>query len=352
MLESGLGFAALFTELMRDYFQVQPQCTFGYSLGEISMLCAQDVWTNYDQGSNILNSSPLFGTRLSGPKNAVREYWGLPQGQDHQGGDFWSTYVLMAPVSRVMEYLKHENRVYLTHINTPKEVVIAGDTQACLRVIKTLNCDALRAPADHVLHCKAMSSEYHELIKLNTLPIQKVPDTVFYSAAEYKPIAIESHSIGRNLAKGLCQQLNFPRLVSQVYEDGTRIFIEAGAGSTCSRWIGEILKQKEHVTAVLNKRGVDDHTSIFRVLAKLVSHQVSLDLSSLYCQTPENSSQNKSSLRKITIDGYRISYTILSDKKKEIFKELSSTSMVDQNSEQQPNTLSTKKIKEVNSPEI
>lgn len=349
MLNSGVGFAIFFTAIMQDCFQVKPQSVLGYSLGETTMICAQSLWANYHTDS--LSSSPLFKTRLSGPRNAVREYWGLPQLQNHEGGDCWSSFVLMAPASQVRECLKHENRVYLTHINTPKEVVIAGDTQACQRVIQTLNCDVFPVPVDHVLHCEAMRSEYRELVRISTFPLQKVPDTVFYSAAEYKPITLDSHSIAHNIATNLCQQLDFPRLINRVYEDGTRIFVEAGAASTCSRWIGEILKQKEHVTVSLNKRGVDDHTSIVKALAKLVSHRVSLDLSPLYCQMQESSSKGKSVVKTITLGGSRISSTILSYKDKKIFT-LSSSSLIQKPAKQQHRLPNLKTFEALTSPKL
>ncbi|AOW99674.1 beta-ketoacyl synthase [Moorena producens PAL-8-15-08-1] len=338
MLKSGMAFGGILTIIMRDYFQVQAQSTFGYSLGELSMMIGQSVWTNYDQAIDGLSSSEIFRTRLSGPKNAVREYWGLPQGNDDQHKQIWSTYVLITPVSQVVEYLKHENRVYLTHINTPKEVVIAGDPQACRRLIDTLKCDAFRAPADDVLHCDAMASEYHELARLTSLPIGSKPETIFYSAADYKPITLESHAIGHAIAKGLCQPLDFPRLINQVYDNGAKIFVEVGAGSTCSRWIGENLKDKEHVTVSLNKRGSNDHTSIVKALAKLVSHQVSLDLSPLYTQEPENAGQRRSMVKTITLGGSRIKSRILSNTNQEIAETLSSNVLIHKTWEQ-PQTL-------------
>jgi acyl transferase domain-containing protein len=93
---------------------------------------------------------------------------------------------------------------------------------------------------------------------------------------------IDSNLIGKNIAKALCHQLDFPRLVNRAYNDNIRIFIEVGVGSNCSRWISEILKDKEHLAVSLNRRGVDDHTSIIKALAKLFSHRVELDLSPLY----------------------------------------------------------------------
>ena len=282
MLESEVGIAGLMTAILKNYFQIQSPYAFGYSLGETSMMLAQGIWTSFKSTSDYLNSSPLFKTQLSGPKNAVRHHWGLPLIHGGKSEEFWSNYILICSPSKVQEVLKNESRVYMPLINTPEEVVIAGETQACQRVIETLKCDAFSTSINHVIHCEPMQSEYDELVKVNTLPTQANSSTIFYSAAEYSPINIDSHLIGKNIAKALCQQLDFPRLVNHVYNDNIRIFIEVGVGSNCSRWISEILKDKEHLTVSLNRRGVDDHTSIIKALAKLFSHRIELDLSPLY----------------------------------------------------------------------
>ncbi|MHC5890677.1 PfaB family protein [Nostoc sp.] len=319
MFESEIAFARYMTAIFRDDFQVKPQSVFGYSLGETSMMVAQGVWSDFEGGSNTLNSSPLFGDKLSGPKNAVREYWGLT---DSPNNNFWNTYVLMATPTQVRECLKHENRVYLTQINTPEEVLIAGDDAACKRVIETLGCNAFPAPFDHVIHCEAMRSQYEEIKKVNTLPSQTLPGIVFYSAADYQPIALESEVIAHNIAKGLCQELDFPQLVNRVYGDGVRIFLEAGAGSVCSRWIDKILGNKDHITVSLNRRGMDDHASMVKALAKLLSHQVNVDLSPLYSQAQETANSNKATLRTVTLGGKAIAATILSDENRKIVKDL------------------------------
>jgi PfaB family protein len=330
MFLSGLSMAEIMTKILRDYFRVQPQAVFGYSLGEISTFLAQGVWASYSyaQGIEALNLSPLFSTRLSGPKEAVREHWDMPrEDKDHEDKDFWSAYVLITPASQVIEALKQEERVYLTQINTPTEAIIAGDTQACLRVIESLGCDAFCAPMDYAIHCEAMGSEYDELVKLNALPIQSATGIRFYSSAEYKPITLDSHAISHSVAKALCQPVDFPRLVNQVYDDGARIFIETGAGSNCSRWISEVLKQKAHVTVSLNRRGVDDHVSMIKALAKLFSHQVAMDLSPLY-QAPQNEQKRLSIDKTITLGGHDIRSTILNERNREIFKNLPSKSLL------------------------
>ena len=147
-----------------------------------------------------------------------------------------------------------------------------------------LGCDAFRAPFNHVIHCEPLKSEYDELIKLNTLPLRNTPEIGFYSAANYGQIELESQKIAHNLTQTLIQQLDFSRLVKRVYQDDYRIFIEVGAGSNCSRWIKNILKSQAHATISLHRRNTDDFTSLIKALAKLVSHQVKLDLSPLYPQ--------------------------------------------------------------------
>ncbi len=315
MFESRNAFARYMTAIFRDDFQVKPKYVFGYSLGETSMMVAQGVWSDFEGGSNTLNSSPLFGDKLSGPKNAVREYWGLT-------GDtkiVWSNYVLMATPAQVRECIKPEKRVYLTQINTPEEVLIAGEEAACQRVIKTLGCNAFPAPFDHLIHCETMRSQYGEIKKVNTLPTQNIPDITFYSAAEYKPIELTSEAIAHNIATGLCQELDFPKLVNRIWDDGAKIFIEAGAGGVCSRWIDKILGTKEHLTVSLNRRGMEDHTSIVKALAKLLSHRVSVDLSPLYSLSSATTHQSKLTQRKITLGGNSITATILSDENRQLF---------------------------------
>ena len=276
LLETGTGFAVLFTEIMQQYFRVKPQMSFGYSMGESTMMYALGVWPNADQGSRFVHSSPLFHTRLMGKKQVISDYW------QQTGKNLWSSHVLMATPEQVKHCLQTEKRVYLTHINTPQEVVIAGDPQGCLRVIDRLECDGFRSPSDMVLHCEAMQSEYSSFMQLNTVPLGTVPETIFYSSANYAPIPLKQHAIAHHLSQGVCQMLDFPRLVNRTYEDGARIFLELGSGGSCSRWISETLQQRDHVALCINRRGADDLASIVKMLAQLVSHGVDVDLSPLY----------------------------------------------------------------------
>src|SRR5262249_47822996 len=68
----------------------------------------------------------------------------------------------------------------------------------------------------------------------------------------------------------------------------------------------------------INKRGVDDHTTIIRGLAVLLSHRITLDLSSLYNQAPQSSSE-KSLVKTIKLGGRGTRLTIMTEENKKKF---------------------------------
>ncbi|MGA2503442.1 MAG: PfaB family protein [Anaerolineales bacterium] len=283
MLISGSSLAFLYTEVLQKVFQIHPASAFGYSLGEVSMLFASRVWTEADQTSKALRESPLFRTRLSGPQNAVREYWKIPtRGEDDPPETIWGNYLLMTGAEEVKEALVGETRVYLTHVNTPRQVVIGGDPDRCRRVISKLKCKSLQAPFNYAIHCEPIHSEYEKLIELHSVPVSNQPNMTLYSAATYQPMPIDRQKIAKQIAQELCHCLDFPRLIQLAYNDGARIFIELGAGSNCARWVNETLEGQAHAAFSINRKGVDDHTSILRLMARMVSHRVPVNLNLLY----------------------------------------------------------------------
>ncbi len=283
MLISGASLSVAYTMILREVFGIHPRAAFGYSLGENSMMFSMGVWNAGDEASERLAQSPLFRSRLAGPQNAVREHWGLPAAQVGDVSDpLWENDFLMAPVEEVRRVVAQEERVYLTHINTPRQVVIGGERAACRRVIDALKCTSLQAPFDQSLHNPAMLSEQSHLVDQHNYPVVATPDASLYSAADYRPLTVEQGEIAASVGRMLCECLDFPRLVEQVYRDGARLFIEVGAGSNCARWVDETLKGRPHLAVAIDRKGVDDLTAVVRLLAKLVSHRAPLDLSPLY----------------------------------------------------------------------
>jgi PfaB family protein len=319
MVASGTSFATLYTLIMRETFGLQPAAALGYSLGEAAMMWALGVWTHGDEAARALRESELFKTRVAGPKLAVREAWNLDASVPDD--KIWCTYVVMAPVEKVAECLKEEPRAYIAIISTPDEVVLSGDPEACKRVIARLGCHALRAPFDHVIHCEPMRSEYAGFDALHNWPVQGTTDVTCYSAATYAPTELTTPSIARNVSTTSCSQVDFPRLVRRVHEDGARIFVELGPHRTCSRWIDTILDQEPHLALNINQKGKSDQTALLRLLAQLAAHHTPLDLSPLFddVSAPET---KPGFLKRIIPGGDRLADALLTDENRAYFANL------------------------------
>jgi PfaB family protein len=214
LCQSGISLAMLHTILLREIFAVQPQSAFGYSMGEASsMMFALGLWQDgQGQINRILNASQLFSTELYGTCEVVRQAWGC--NADLSTADVWQSYLLAASSSDVREILKTEQHVYLTFINTPQEVVIAGDPQACLRVIAKLNCSSFQSSTHSILHSELVRTRYQELVHLHNHPIHTVPEIQLYSGVTGEPMAVESDRIAQNSAELCCQTVDFPKVVN------------------------------------------------------------------------------------------------------------------------------------------
>lgn len=315
MCFTGISLATLYTHILQNYFSVKPQVACGYSLGEASaMFFALGVWhpqSHLIHGSNAQTAfftSPLFKTQLCGDCVLGRELWGLPLTFPPGEGRFWISYLLKAPASAVMEILKSEHQVYLTFINTPEEVIIAGKPESCLKVIDQLKCRYVTINFDSILHCDLVRAAHDDLVQVHSYAIENTPDIDFYSGVTGDRLVVDSNQIARNSTEIICQTVDFPRLINRVYQDGVRIFIEVGAKNNCSQWIDANLKEVEHLAIAINHKGVDDHTNIIRLLAKLISHDVDVDLSPLYLSLSKKSTvKSMMSLTKtITLGGARI----------------------------------------------
>jgi PfaB family protein len=299
MIQTSLGFTLLLTAVLREQFGLRPAAALGYSMGEASMLWSLGAWRAGDEALRRLRASPLFTRRLAGRREAARDYFGL--GADAPA-DVWCIYIAQTTPEAAQERLRDEPRAFLTHINTPYEVVISGAPDAVRSVVESLGCEAFRAPFDTVMHCPAMHAEYEALVELNRLPAAPTGIT-FYGAADYGPLPQDSEEIARSLARATCQQVDFPRLVERAYADGARIFVEPGPSAACTRWVGTILAGRPHVALALNHQGSDDAAALLAVLSRLVSQRVPLNLAPLL-PPDEPPTPERALVRTITLGGH------------------------------------------------
>ena len=301
MFESGIMSSILYTKVIQDLLGIQPDAAFGHSMGELSMLFSSGAWSNTDYMSDTLHSTPTFHNRLVGEMDVVRQAWDLPPSTDNEK-PIWGTYTLRTSPEKAEKVLAEEDRVFLIIINAPNEIVIAGDDEACRRVVKKLKWRLFPVPIKDVVHNELVKVEFDALKTLHSMPTTEIKGVDFYTAADYKKTELKEEVIGHNIATFYTQMVDFPRLVNQVYDDGARIFIELGPQSSCTKWVDESLKGKDHLAVGINRKGVDDHTAILRLAAKLTSHGIDMALDRL-CPAQAAAIDNKPALVKPVILG-------------------------------------------------
>jgi PfaB family protein len=278
----GMSWSVIYTMILGGYLGLVPDCAMGYSMGEASMMASMMVWKNPADLGVLMNKSDLFSRALSGELTAVRDDWNLPRAVEDENERIWESYTLLADRSAVEKAVEKEDRVYITLINTDREVVIAGAPENCIRVAENLGCRYFPLRLDLAIHSGPAHRVYDRLVALYDLELGEKTPVKFYSSSCYLPVPIRRRSVAHSIAKAFCDTVDFPRLVNRVYDDGGRIFIEVGPRQTCCQWISESLKDKPHVTVPLNIKGVGDKGALVRAMAQLVSHGVQMDISCLF----------------------------------------------------------------------
>ena len=270
MIESGTLLALAHTLILKEDFGLRPDAAMGYSLGEVSMLWANGVWRDGDAGSAAWRASPLFREELFGPKRLLQRLWGE--------GTEWATWIVKAPREAVEAVVAEEARLFLTIVNLPDEVVIAGEAAACRRAIERLQAHALRVPFDAVIHAPPAERAFADFVALYDHETHPLSEPRFYSAASDGPLVLERRALAETMATMSCRPLDFPRLVERLYGDGVRLFVEVGAQATCTRWIGRVLRGREHAVRALDRPGRSGTMGLASVVAMLLAHGVPLRL--------------------------------------------------------------------------
>ncbi len=321
--ESGINFAILQTALLRGAFGIQPDSAFGYSMGEVSMAFSLGLWENTDKMHTTLTSDPLFLERLAGPMKTAREAWNLPLDDTGAGPDNpWGAFVITSDIEAVFQSVEKEDRVYLLLINSPREIIIGGEKEACHRFLESQNITAIPAALHDVIHCDLVKKEYERICELHHSPVAQDSKIKFYTAANYQQTELSSDILADNIARVYCQTLDFPRLVKEAYNDGIRIFIETGPKNMCTNWIDEILGDEDHLSVSIDHKASDGYSSLVKALARLICHGVPVDLGAIYPRKVADSSQTSLQTRSIEIGGEAILNSILHHENADTFRVL------------------------------
>ncbi len=301
MMSIGVFHSAVYTHILKDVFKCHPDIAFGYSMGECSsMWYSLGIWDA--KNSHVFQNSPIFKEQFAGELNCLANHWNI---DSKTAQEKWLSLILFAPKESVEKAISSYPNVFLTFINTANELIISGDKVDCYAIAEALNCKSMPLPFQNVIHHDFCRSESKGLLQMHDFDIQNPTSIKFYSSIKRDFLPIESTGIAINSAEVCCKSVDFTQSVNDVYNNGARIFIELGANATCTNWIKDILKEKEHVALSLDIKGKSTGNTIASALAMLVAHQVDLDLSPFF-ESKLKENQKKSFFKKIKLGGPRV----------------------------------------------
>lgn len=276
-LAGGMFLTTVHGQLTRQTLGLRPDAVLGLSSGEKDVLMAAglvDMQILHDQ-PKVFRDTGALTRELSGDFAAARRAWGLADGAPI----FWSQWRTIAPVDKVRDALRLESRVHLTIIHTHNDVVIAGDRDACLRVLQRLGMPTSFEVTDYriIFHAPELLQAEGLLRRCFAMPVRAVPEVTAYGAASGTSYALTRGAFLEAYLAQASGTVDFPRLIENAWRDGARVFVEHGPHNLCSRWIGEILGSKEHVAVALDSRTTDPLRQAAFAVAELVAAGVKVD---------------------------------------------------------------------------
>jgi acyl transferase domain-containing protein/3-hydroxymyristoyl/3-hydroxydecanoyl-(acyl carrier protein) dehydratase len=259
-------------------FGVEPGSVVGYSLGESAGLFSLRAWRDREMMLARLVESSLFTDDLAGRYDSIRTSWGLTE---HEEVD-WVTGVVDRTAAAVRGVLDAEDRVYLLIINTPAECVIGGDRRRVAAVVDALHCNFHALEGVPTVHCavaEPVAKAYHDFHLFPTTPPAGVR---FFSAAKADAYEVTTESAADSILAQAIRGFDFPKVIERAYENGVRVFLEMGPGSSCTRMISRILEGRPHVAQSALSAHKGDVSSMLRLLGRLIAERVHVDLQPLY----------------------------------------------------------------------
>lgn len=318
MMSVGVLFSAMYTRLLREVFQIQPDIACGYSMGECSsMYYALGVW-GADETREFRNS-PIFKKRFAGELELLAEHWGI---STEEAQKQWVSLIVLTSVDKVKPLLEQYPDAFLTFINCPSELIISGKRAQCEAIVAQLGAHAVEVPFQNVIHHDFCQKEYEGLIKMHDFPLQHKEDIAFYSSMSRQFLPFDRKAIAENSTQVCTQLVNFPQTVEDVHDKGVKLFIEVGANNTCTQWTNEILKAKTHLSVAIDQKGKTATQSIAEMLAQLISNGIYPDLSIVF-KEEEKATAKRTFYKAIIPGGKRIQEVILNEQSRNQFAEVS-----------------------------
>jgi acyl transferase domain-containing protein/NAD(P)H-dependent flavin oxidoreductase YrpB (nitropropane dioxygenase family)/NAD(P)-dependent dehydrogenase (short-subunit alcohol dehydrogenase family) len=253
--QPALGVCGLaMTELLAS-LGIEPDAAAGHSYGELVALAAAGVFD--DPG--LLTLSEARGQAIL---DAVAA----------RSADPGAMAAVSAPVEKVAAALEAHPEVCVANHNGPNQVVISGASGALEHVVEELAKAGIAAKLLNVhcaFHSPLLASAPERLARaLAPVPVgrPRIPVWSDVTASCYPEGADEISAL---LTDQVARPVRFVDLIESMYENGVRVFVEAGPGRVLTQLVGRILGERPHRAIATDVPGEHGVVRLLVALAEL-----------------------------------------------------------------------------------
>jgi len=205
---------------------IHPVAMAGHSLGELTALCLSGVYSLED-GFRIVNKRALCMDKAA----AMHVDPGVMAATD-------------APLALLKEMIRQQDTVYICNINSPKQIVLGGNTEAVKHFGNTLKAMGYRTTLLRVsmaFHSPIMRVIHDDLESfVAAIPFHS-PQIPVISNTTMAPYPSDTGEIRRILMAHLESPVHWMNNVQTIWNDyGVRRFVEVGPGDVLSGLIADI----------------------------------------------------------------------------------------------------------------
>ncbi len=250
-----MGMAAVVEEL-----GCVPDAMIGHSFGEISALTVAGVW-------DLETALRVVEARIKSAEIVIAGD-GVPLGM---------MSVICSDDQRDALLRLVEGKVVLTNINAPGRFILSGVLEAVKQTValaESFGAEARLLPIGAAFHSRFMEPAREPFRQaLLDLPCSppKLPILSTITGNYIDPAEVDSEYLANHLSSQFVTQLNLPREVNRLYEDGVRHFLEVGPGWSMTKMVGAILDGKEFRAAPTLHPKVGDVETFRRARAFLMA---------------------------------------------------------------------------------
>lgn len=257
--------AALGTRVLRNHLTVTPDAAIGVSLGEVSMLVANDVWRD---PKSVLDGlvKERFYEKLTSDHEIVARHLGINDGSPVA----WQNHEVFAPVEDVKALVRDIPRVWVTIVSSPGQCTVSGVPEGCDLLREKLGDKLMVCAESDLSFHGGFAAEIGEVYRrIHTQPVFPAPEMRFYANATHGVVAQETTAICDSLHHQAVNSIDLQPTIDAAWSDGVRIFVDIGPRSALAPAVTATLEGRPHLAIGIASRGRDGIRQFLEAAAKL-----------------------------------------------------------------------------------